>query len=483
MATAEELRMELLRREALKRGILQEGQDANAVLDRNPVVPTPQSEFDKLPPFAKLGTAASDVLRIGSNAITLGGRDRFANLVGGGSPEEERAKTAEARERAGSAGLMTELLGMMLPAVGTSIGVGKAIPAISGPGLIPSLMREGTAGAIVGGTNAALEEEPVGRGAIVGGLGGLGGTLIGNTATNLLGKVGLVKDVRTPRMTMDEQVAQKDMLYNDIRKSGIQYDPTDVGKLSAKMRSDLHQAGGDVELHAPAFRRAKNFAKRNPTDLQELDTQRQLIARDVQGPHGVSEMGGILRQDIDEFIENTTPLRGGTEPAKRMVREAREANRKLKVREGVEAAVEKNKNAARESEGPFRTLLNKGTWGQSPRETELLTDIVRGEGIERALTSKIGDMASKVGSIGAGATAGGLLFGPVGAGIGATGAMIIPPISRAMSKKVRDKAVDALLDELGGGKTAPSWLKKFLKNTKGAAGVSGFDSYIDERRR
>lgn len=468
MATLEELERAL--RNADKAGDAKAAQRFAAEIQtlRQQSAPAPSS-FDQLPWYLKAAQATDDTVRNLANAITLGYADKAASALGGTPLEEERAKSAEARGRAGSAAVATDIIGLALPGTLASKGVAAAAPAIAGSGLPSTIAREGIAGGLVGLGMALGNDEDVSSGITSGAIGGAAGGAISKVAGDLLSRVGIGKDIRLPRKTLQEMEQYKNDMYEQLEKAGIRYSPQDIGNLSQTMRQRLAAEGIDAELHAPAVRRAKKFASRQPSSLKELDDQRQLIKRDVQGPHGVSHMGEVMDDVIREFIETAQPQHATTAQAKNTVKAAREANRKLRVRQDVEKAMQRNRNAKVEGEGPFRNLLNKGTRGMADEEVRLLENIVRGEGWEQGLANKFVDASAKIGSFGSGATAGGILAGPPGAVVGGFSALAVPPVAKALAKRYRDQSIEALLDELGGGKTIPGWLKKFLKN-KGAVG-------------
>lgn len=439
------------------------------------------SAFDDMPWYMQAAQATDDTVRNLANTMTLGFADKLASAAGGTPLETEREKSAAARERAGSAAVATDILGLIAPGGAASKAVAKAAPAIAGSGMLSTIAREGLAGSAIGLGMALGNDEDVLPGVLAGGLGGAAGGAAGKVAGDLLARVGIGKDTRIPRQTLDEMRAYKDDMYEQLEKAGIRYAPEDIGALSQSLRQRLVAEGVDPELHAPAVKRAKRFAKRPPTTLKELDDQRQLISRDVKGPYGVSHMGGVMDDVIREFIDTVPPQHATTAQARNTVSAARNANRKLKVREGVEKAIERNRNARVEGEGPFRNLLNKGTRGMSDKEIELLENVVRGEGWEQALANKFVDASAKLGSFGSGAAAGGIaLGGPAGALAGGLSALVLPPIAKRAAKGYRDKSIEALLDELGSGQTIPGWLKKFLKN-KGAVGGGLLAGEVQER--
>lgn len=439
--------------------------------------PTAQEAFRELPWYLQAAQAADDTARNFADTITFNQLNKLLP-----NPEAEAEKSEKARERAGSAKIGTDILALMAPSKAASTVVGTALPAISGSGFLPSLLRESLSGGIVGGGQAAGEGNDPDAGMLTGMVGGALGTTLGKVGSAGLGwlskKTGLLPgvfgDTVVPPKSVDEMYAAKDSAYKAVDDAGIQYDPKDVANLSKEMRARLSAAHMNPELHKPAAIRAKEFARKPPTSLLDLDTQRQIIDRDVTGGSGVSHMGGIMRNSIDDFVKKTQPKNAGNAEANKLITGARESNRRLMVREDVEKAIEKGKNAGGTIAGeigPFRSMLNKGTRGMSKEEAELLKNIVRGEGWEQGLANSAVNAAAKLGSFGSGAAAGGILLGPVGATVGGTSALVVPPLVKKAAQSYTKENIGKLVDLLGDGKKTPSWLKEFIRDKIG--GVSG----------
>lgn len=132
-----------------------------------------QDEYGHLPWYKKAGTAVNDIARIGSNFVTSGNRDRFAEYLGGRAPKEEQWETEKARMRAGSAGLGAELIPMLASApLFARQGAGMATNALIGAG-------EGGAfgGLQAGGRNESVPEGML-TGAVTGGMVNTGGQAV-----------------------------------------------------------------------------------------------------------------------------------------------------------------------------------------------------------------------------------------------------------------------------------------------------------------
>lgn len=458
-----------------------------------------QSQFDQLPWYMKAAQAADDTVRNFANTITMGYADKLASAAGGTPLEEERQKSSEARERAGSAAIATDILAMAAPGTAASKAVGTAVPALSGTRLLPTMAREGIAGAGIGGLTAAGNDMSITEGMLY----GLGGGAIGGAAGKYMGegldwlssKLGVGKGILSsevqPRMSLEQQTATKNAAYDDILRSGIDYAPNDAAALAGNLDSALKTNRADPVLHPRATRVNEILQERlnsgQPLPLMDVDDLRKIVNRDVVGPGGESYMGSQMRNVLDNFVDNTTPRGGGTARASELVRTAREANRKLQVREMVEEAVRKTGNSA---SGPgslakYRSLLDNNIEGMTAKEIKLLEDIVKGANWEDRIGRWTSGTLGRLGSFGSGASAAGIASGgnPAIAALGGIGAMLIPPITKKGVQRSTQRSVEALLDELGGGVFNPALIRRLAPGAAGGAGASNATRSEAERRR
>jgi hypothetical protein len=122
------------------------------------------AEFEKLPWYSKLGTAADDLVRSGASGITFGGLDK---LLG---PEAEAA-TRDAKLRSGWAGTGAEVGGMIASPVTRAIGAGAQLLRPAGRGLQKALTNLGVTaseGATLAATDAAINGNDIGESAATG---------------------------------------------------------------------------------------------------------------------------------------------------------------------------------------------------------------------------------------------------------------------------------------------------------------------------
>lgn len=469
--------------------------------------PSVKEQFNEEPWYNKLGIAADDTMRLLANGMTLGYADKLAGAVSGDT-EFERTKTDQAKERAGGAGTAAEILGLIAPAGAASKAVGATVPGLQSlTRLLPTLGRETIAGSAIGAGTAAGHDEDILSGAVSGAAGGFAGGFMGNMAgkginwvSKKLGNLmpGILSDKRIPRKDLSGMIAEKNAAYHNLDESGIRYSGADADDMLTSLFRKLDQADIDPELHKKAAIRFRRMNKRiggKPSiSVKDVDTQRQLISRDVKGSGGENEMARILRDSLDEFVDTVEPQGSfnstrqiAQKEAQSLTKNARELNRRTQVYDTVNKAIEKGKNRRSSYSGevsPFRSMLDKGTRGMSDTEAELLENIVRGEGWDQALSNKMVDAAARLGSIGTGATAGGLLAGPPGALAGAGASLALPPLAKAGARSYTKANIEALLDELGGGKTIDAATKLMLNRISGgtSGGVLAKES-VDERKR
>lgn len=86
------------------------------------VQPTPMPYGEQM---ARIGGALDDAARVVASGATLGGADRLAAFAGGRKLEDERARTAQSRERLGAAAIPLEVAG----GVGSAIAMAPLMPS------------------------------------------------------------------------------------------------------------------------------------------------------------------------------------------------------------------------------------------------------------------------------------------------------------------------------------------------------------------
>jgi hypothetical protein len=255
-------------------------------------------------------------------------------------------------------------------------------------------------------------------------------------------------------------------------------------------RRQLSNEGIDPELHSRATRR-QNLAEERVANangdlpLSEIDIMRRLIGRDVSGNQGERAMGGIMRENLDNFLATVPPNSGGKSAAEAsdMITGARAANRRFRVSQDLDAAAEETANSASGGLSPYRRLLNSGPDGWNPEERNLLRNVVRGQGWDEALSRTGVGIASHLGSVGSGATAGGILAGPVGAAIGGISGIALPPLVKRSARNFTQRNIEALRDSVGEAQRIPSWLNWIGEQASGGITAGTLDQQRRFKRR
>lgn len=172
--------------------------------------------------------AADDLVRLAANGMTFGFADKIAGYMGGAGTEAERAKTEDARTRAGGAGLVAEIGG----GIATPAGLAKAgLTATRLPGVVGRLGGLAADGAAIGVADALGNDQDVMTGAALGAGLGAAGQAVAGLGTKLI----------SPFRAPAERLAAADVLARE----GV---PTTAGqKTGSKMlRMAESEIGGTV---------------------------------------------------------------------------------------------------------------------------------------------------------------------------------------------------------------------------------------------
>lgn len=506
MASRKELEAAL--RAADKAGNVEDAKRLAAAIrnfNDTPQIDQTRAAFDALPTWQKPLQAADDVIRMIANGATLGWADNLAgNMPGGGGTEAEKNRTLEARQRGGSASTAAEILGMILPASRASQGAG-AVTGMTGRGIGESMVREGLAGAAMGGTQALSDSSDlsdVAGGAVSGGIGGSIGGALGSMGGSLLDWAGrkmgfapgaVVDDVIPPR-TPEQMKQAVDGAYSRVDSLGTRYDPTDFQSTVQSMDDALKSARVNPRIHPNATAMMddiRNMPNSGPISPRDLDDLRQIINRDVSGSRGEGHMAGIMSRHIDDFLEKGATTTGSTSAssaeASQALRTARDLNRRMRTLEDIDLALFKGSNSpsSRGDVNALRTMLNnpRRTRGMSKPEQEALKRVVRGSGVENLLQSVAGN--SPITPIGTGIITTAATGNPVLGVLAGGGAALSKPALEGMARKYTDANIQTLLNAVAGGHTIPSAARSILPAAGQAAAVSvtGQDQERTRRRR
>lgn len=192
--------------------------------------PAPPPSAPDQPWYMQAAQAADDVARLVASGATFGYADKLAGYMGGTSEEAERARTQEARDRAGSAGIVSEIGG----AVATPVGMAQrgftllqpgvqAMKGLTGLGTRAGLA--GLEGTVYGALTAEGNNQDVETGALIGALGGGAGSVAGDALSSGIQKVAGVLNKKPVIPTEDEIAARAAAAYQQADADGGMFDP------------------------------------------------------------------------------------------------------------------------------------------------------------------------------------------------------------------------------------------------------------------
>lgn len=440
-----------------------------------------QAEFDAAPWYGKLGQALDDTARLFANGVTFGYADKLAGATGDGT-EAERAKSEEARVRAGSAGTAAEIGG----AVATPTLLGRA--GLSLPGVASSLSgvtgaaaRTGLAGiegAGYGMLDASGNDRDLADGALLGAIFGAGGQAAGEAVRGGIGRIAEQFNAKPaiPALTEIEQSAKA--AYDAADNAGVIYTPQALDRLRTDVVSKLTDLGYDPALQpgaAAALKRIEDLAGQNVT-FKGLDTLRKVASNGyVQGNASNNKAISQIISVLDDIVTNAQPgevMTGNAQAASDAVRTARDMWSRLAKADTIGEAVKRGElNAATSgtgwnTENALRQAMKgvavdkTATRGFTPDELEALRGAAEGTLDQNALRligrlAPTGVISGGVG-VGGGHALGTALGGPEAA---MAGAMAVPAVgfgARTMATNTEAKQISDLVDIIfaGGSKQA-----------------------------
>ena len=433
--------------------------------------PEPIAAPDERPWYQKLGSAADDIVRLGANAMTLGLADRLAGAAGGEGLAAEQQKTQGARERAGGAGLVTEIGGTMLPAGALMKGVSAAVPAIGqmtgGLGLAARTGSMAGQGAALGATEALIGDKDVGTGAAIGALAGGAGNLAGEAIAKGVGKIAGAFNKKPVIPDADAIKSASKDAYARSEAAGVIVRPEPLKRFATEVQKDLAEFGYLPALQpkvGTVLQEIERVGTGNTT-LKGIDQLRK-VAGTLRADQDASTraIGAKVVEKLDDFISNmkaTDILAGNKTEGVLAIQEARKLHQMARKSEIIDEAVERaTNNAAASGSGgnadnavrqQFRSILNdpKKRRGFSSDEIAAVREIVRGTATQNTLR-----LLGKLSPQGNGLMA--------ALGIGATAVnplMAIPSVVGLAVKPIADRAtgnnVQRLADIIRSGGSLP----------------------------
>jgi hypothetical protein len=410
------------------------------------------------PWYAKLGGAADDMARIIANGATLGLADRFAGMASGSGYDAERAATEAARQRAGTAAIAGDVIGMAGPAtVAQNLGaraVGAIAPNVAAnAGLGMRTAGQAAVGAGLGGTEAAVKGEDIGRGALIGAGAGMLGNLVGEGVSAGVAKAAGLASTKPAIPSADQLTAAKGAAYDAAEKAGVVYTPDAMRALGTRLQRDFAEYGFDPALQpraAAALNRVMQDAESNVT-LKGLDTVRKVASGAYEPGNKTSNaLAKKVIDGIDDLIANPQPgqvLMGDAAAGGAAIKQARDLASRLAKSDQLDYAVKKadlraastgsGGNADNAIRQNVRGLLEKSR-GLTPDEKSAMETVVRGTPSQNALR-----LAGKLSPAGNG------LMAALGIGATAVNPMMAIPAGVGMGAKVlADRATGKNVEKL-----------------------------------
>jgi len=434
------------------------------------------------PWYQKLGSAADDMARIIANGMTLGAADRFAGKMSGQGYEAEKRATEQARERAGSAAIAGDVIGSLAPA-SAAVNAGGALvraaaPSVAaGAGLIGRTAGMGAVGAGLGAGEAAIKEEDVLRGAVLGGAAGAAGNVAGEALSAGVSKVAGAFNKKPVIPAASELKAAADAAYKRADEAGVIFTPQGMQRAQTGIQDDLAKAAflPANQPRVAAVLDEFNKAAANNNTLTGLDQLRQMAsnAYDPQNKASNKMLAKIINQ-IDDLIAKPATgdvIANDAAAGSKAIKEARDLwSRNAKAETLDQAVIKAERRAASTGSGGnadnairqnVRAILdnpNKSR-GWSADEKEAAEAVVRGTPTQNAMR-----LAGKLSPSGNGLMA--------ALGIGATAVnplMAIPAVGGIAAKALADRGTQGNVQKLaeiiraGGSRAAAEPVKNAVQ--------------------
>lgn len=390
MVSVDEARRELARRELVRR---QQAAQMEAAPGE-----VAQASVSNPSALRQLLGAADDMARIGANAITLGGADRVAGLLGGRGTEAERELTTQARERAGLAGLGADIVGAVALPFGLArqglTMIGRGAPAAM-RGLRGVAARTGVAGAEGAGygvADALINDRNVGQEAATSAAFGSFGNRVGEGVQALLNR----RAVRQAVPTVEQLRTSASELYDAARASGVRATQPQTQQLAQDMRAVAAQEGlisptGRISEAYPRAREAINllddYALGEMT-VPQMQTVRKVLSDAAAAPDAAERrIASIMLRQFDDFTATLAPE---LQQARGLYQRAMKGEELERMRDLGEIRASQFSNSGTENalRTEYRQLdrrIARGTErGWSPAEIEAIQRVSRGTPTQRA---------------------------------------------------------------------------------------------------
>lgn len=331
-----------------------------------------RGQYEMLPGWQKPIVAGSDILQTFANGATMGFGDKAVAAVRspftGKSYDDELAEqrrlTTGARNRAGGAGLASEITGavaapMALAGKGLTLAGRGGTAAMTGTkGLAARTALMGAEGAGYGALTAAGNDQDIGTGALLGAAGGAAGNVIGEGISAGVGKIAGMFNKKPAVPTSGDWKSKADDAFGRMRKEGTYYTQQGFDDFDRKLNAFLekrsywpdNQPGmkGGLAMIKEFKSKLKGYgpgAGLTPDALMALRTR-------LQGGYimGNKNNNAMIREAIsliDDFLRNPKKgfVRASGDPAKaaQAYKEGMTASRNQHKLEDVEYLINKGK--------------------------------------------------------------------------------------------------------------------------------------------
>lgn len=412
------------------------------------------------PWYQDAAQAADDMVRLAASGMTFGFADKIAGYLGGEGTEAERAKTEDARQRAGSAGTVAEIAGgvatpMGLAGRGATLAGRLGTGAMTGAkGLAARSALMGAEGAGYGALTAAGNDQDIATGAGIGALAGVGGNVVGEGISAGINKVAGAFNKKPPVPSVDDLKAMKDAAYQRARQAGVAFSPQGVDRLKAgivKEFTDRAFLPHNEPGAAAVLKEIEKLSGQNVT-MDGLEAVRKMAGNAfIPGNKSNNALTSAIIEKIDDLLANPQAgdvLMGNSPAASSAYKEARDLASRLFKSEKVQKAVDGAElraastgsggnvdNATRQN---LRRILEKER-GLKPDERAALETAVRGTPGQNALrlAGKLSPQGNGLmAALGIGATA----MNPLMAGAPAVGMVAKALADRATPRNVEELA-------------------------------------------
>lgn len=428
---------------------------------------TPPAPKVDEPWYVDAAQAADDMARLAAQGFTFGYADKLAGYLSGEGTEAERAKTQEARKRAGLAGTVGEVgsavalpLGLASKGI-TLAGRGGTAAMTGGRGLAARTGLMATEGAGYGALAASGNDQDIKTGALIGAVGGGAGNLVGEGASKLVGKAASLFNRGTRAPTRAQLQEAADTAYQQADEASGIFPSRNVDELIGRVETRMAGEGFLPENQpgvAAGIRALNRYRGQNVT-FKGMEQLRRAVSKGFRLDNkDNNRMLHSFVRELDQFVDTNTPNH---------YQKARQLYQRLAKVRAVEGALERAKGRAGRtgSGGNLDNAIRQETakvakrqYGLTADELAALKEIEKGTPA-RNLARAVGAMGPSGNGLGKmmwGATAlGGGVANPLSLiplGAAAGGTMLAKKGGQAATRKAAEQVIDLMA--AGGSRAA-----------------------------